>query len=119
MDTRDPAGMQFAHLSDEELRAAAANPSIPAKLLPALKAELRGRQAGDSQKQQPWQHAPTPAAVRLPNELRVVVTDIHMSFGSMVVFMVKWTLASIPAILILLLLYFLGLGLVVGIFGGR
>ena len=32
---------------------------------------------------------------------RVVVSDIQMSFGSMVVFMVKWALASIPAMLIL------------------
>ena len=33
--------------------------------------------------------------------LRVVVTDVHMPFGSMVVFMVKWSLASIPALFIL------------------
>ena len=32
---------------------------------------------------------------------RVVVTDIHMPFWSMVIFMVKWALASIPAIIIL------------------
>ena len=35
------------------------------------------------------------------NLQRVVVTDIHMPFWSMVVFMVKWALASIPAIIIL------------------
>ena len=35
------------------------------------------------------------------NIQRVVVTDIHMPFWSMVVFMVKWALASIPAIIIL------------------
>lgn len=34
----------------------------------------------------------------------VVVADIRMGFGSMVVFMVKWVLASIPALLILALL---------------
>ncbi len=33
----------------------------------------------------------------------VTVTDIKMPFGSMVVFMVKWALASIPAIIILFL----------------
>jgi hypothetical protein len=32
------------------------------------------------------------------------VTDIHMPFGSMVGFMVKWVIASIPAIIILFLL---------------
>ncbi|WP_305906456.1 hypothetical protein Q9L42_001130 [Methylomarinum sp. Ch1-1] len=31
----------------------------------------------------------------------VVVTDIRMPFMSMVVFMVKWVIASIPAFLIL------------------
>ena len=35
---------------------------------------------------------------------RVVVTDIHMPFWSMVIFMVKWALASIPAIIILTLI---------------
>jgi hypothetical protein len=34
----------------------------------------------------------------------VTVTDIKMPFGSMVVFMVKWAVASIPAIVILTLL---------------
>ena len=38
----------------------------------------------------------------MPESQRVIVTDIHMSFGSMVSFMVKWTIASIPAFLILL-----------------
>jgi hypothetical protein len=31
----------------------------------------------------------------------VTVTDIKMPFTSMVIFMLKWTLASIPAILII------------------
>jgi hypothetical protein len=34
----------------------------------------------------------------------VVVTDIRMSFISMVIFMVKWAIAAIPAIIILALL---------------
>ena len=42
----------------------------------------------------------------------VVVTDIHMSFNSMVWFMVKWAIASIPAVIILVfiasLVYVLG-----------
>ena len=32
---------------------------------------------------------------------RVVVTDIDMKFGTMIVFMVKWAIAAIPATLIL------------------
>jgi uncharacterized membrane protein YcjF (UPF0283 family) len=35
---------------------------------------------------------------------RVVVTDIQMPFGSMIRFMVKWAIASLPAFLILSLL---------------
>jgi hypothetical protein len=34
----------------------------------------------------------------------VIVRDIQMPFGSMVVFMVKWTIASIPALVILVIL---------------
>jgi len=34
-------------------------------------------------------------------EQHVVVTDIRMPFMSMVIFMVKWVIASIPAIFIL------------------
>lgn len=45
-----------------------------------------------------------------PNQSRaseVVVKDIEMSFFSMVRFMVKWTLASIPAVIILSFIGFL------------
>ncbi len=34
----------------------------------------------------------------------VIVTDVRMRFGSMVVFMIKWALASIPAMIILVLI---------------
>ena len=37
----------------------------------------------------------------------VIVTDIRMSFWSMVVFMVKWAIAAIPAFIIL---GFIGMG---------
>jgi len=37
-------------------------------------------------------------------EKRVVVTDINMPFMSMVIFMVKWVVASIPAFIILSIL---------------
>jgi len=36
-----------------------------------------------------------------PTRNEVVVTDIQMSFGSMVLFMVMWTIASVPAMVIL------------------
>ncbi|HEX2851751.1 MAG TPA: hypothetical protein VHO24_00835 [Opitutaceae bacterium] len=35
----------------------------------------------------------------------VTVTDVRMPFGSMVVFMVKWAIASIPAAMILFALF--------------
>ena len=35
---------------------------------------------------------------------KVIVTDFNMSFGSMVTFMVKWAVASIPAMLIVVFL---------------
>ena len=57
-----------------------------------------------------------------PNTLkwkRVIVTDVKMKFGSMVVFMIKWVIASIPAMIILALLssaiFGFGLGLIKGL----
>jgi hypothetical protein len=38
------------------------------------------------------------------NSQSVIVKDIHMPFLSMVVFMVKWAIAAIPAFLILIIL---------------
>jgi hypothetical protein len=48
----------------------------------------------------------------------VVVTDIKMSFSSMVVFMVKWAIATIPAIIILTAVGSITWGLLNLIFGG-
>lgn len=36
-----------------------------------------------------------------PQPSSVIVTDINMRFGSMVWFMVKWVIATIPALIIL------------------
>jgi hypothetical protein len=47
-----------------------------------------------------------------PIEARIV--DVHMPFGSMVAFMVKWSIAAIPAILILALVGAAVAGLVAG-----
>ena len=48
----------------------------------------------------------------------VIVTDIRMNFGSMVEFMVKWVLASIPALIILAMIFFL-FSAVLGISGKK
>ena len=44
----------------------------------------------------------------------VIVTNVKMPFGSMVIFMIKWALASIPAAIILFAIY----AIVVAVFGG-
>lgn len=47
------------------------------------------------------------AIEKYPGAQPVVVVDMRMSFWSMVVFMVKWVIASIPAFLILAVLWVL------------
>jgi CHASE2 domain-containing sensor protein len=49
--------------------------------------------------------------------LRVIVTDIHMSFGSMVVFIVKWAIAAIPAMVILFAIATLMAAFLASLFG--
>lgn len=44
----------------------------------------------------------------------VVITDIKMPFSSMIVFMIKWALASIPALIILIVIG----AILAGIFAG-
>ena len=53
-----------------------------------------------------------------PASQAVTVVDIRMPFGSMVIFLIKWALASIPAILILWLILALIIGLLSLVFGG-
>jgi hypothetical protein len=45
------------------------------------------------------------------NDNHVVITDIKMPFMSMVTFMVKWILASIPAFIILGIIGAIGAGI--------
>lgn len=49
----------------------------------------------------PRQTQAQPVKVTFPDEMAVRVVDIKMPFWSMVGFMVKWAIASIPAFLIL------------------
>ena len=51
-------------------------------------------------------------------ETRVVVTDISMPFISMVIFMIKWVIASIPAFIILSILWAIVMAILSTIFGG-
>lgn len=52
------------------------------------------------------------------SEKRVVVTDISMPFVSMVIFMIKWVIASIPAFIILSILWAIVTTIVGMIMGG-
>jgi hypothetical protein len=49
-----------------------------------------------------------------PIKQEVVVTDVHMPFSSMVIFMVKWAIAAIPAFLILVVIGAITWGVVIG-----
>ena len=51
------------------------------------------------------------------DDQKVVVTDIRMPFWSMVIFMVKWVFASIPAIIIFSLLMSLIMAVIMTLFG--
>ena len=56
--------------------------------------------------------------VQFPKKMNVDVKDIDMSFGNMVMFMVKWAISSIPAFIILFLIGFavaVALGLITSI----
>jgi hypothetical protein len=54
----------------------------------------------------------------MENQSEVTITDVKMPFGSMVVFMVKAAIASIPAVIILTIIYGVVAFMMAGIFGG-
>jgi len=49
---------------------------------------------------------------------KVVVTDIKIPFGSMVVLMVKWAVATIPALIILSVIGTITFGIINALMGG-
>ena len=55
------------------------------------------------------------SATQSHNANEVIITDIKMKFGSMVEFMVKWAFASIPAIIILIALFYLITAILIGL----
>jgi hypothetical protein len=60
---------------------------------------------------------PQPMPVAIVKKQEVTVTDVQMPFGSMVWFMVKWTIATIPAFLILLTIGMVAVALFTAVFG--
>ena len=73
----------------------AETPAVAAKVTPTDAMPSEG-------KEPPTMPAASPTERR--SAARVVVTDIHMSFESMVIFLVKLAIAMIPAAIILFLL---------------
>jgi len=78
-------------------------------------ASLRGAPTVDVTMQSPT--VTGGSAVHVPVSVnRVVVTDIDMPFGSMVRFMVKWAIASIPAFVILFIIGMIVTAMFAGMF---
>ena len=70
----------------------------------------------------PTQSVPTsaagigkPSAIVQPVMGQVKIIDFEMPFGSMVTFMIKWAIASIPAMIILFIAGFILSSLLIGI----
>jgi hypothetical protein len=61
--------------------------------------------------------APAPRIEIPPFPDKIKISDIEMKFTSMVVFMVKWAIAAIPAYIILLIITFVLIFLIFVIFG--
>jgi hypothetical protein len=78
---------------------------------PALTAQLSGRDLLN-----PGERG---SRVQLPSgPQQVTVIDVNMPFGSMVGFMVKWAIASIPALIILFVLSMVLIAIASVVFGG-
>ena len=54
----------------------------------------------------------------METEQRVVVVDVNMKFGTMVLFLVKLAIASIPAAIILIAIGAVASAVLGGLFGG-
>jgi hypothetical protein len=94
---------KYSKMSDDDLLEIEADcHSLVIEAKEALEQELKKRNIAISDS---GATAPPKHLNRIgPSE--VVVTDIRMPFLSMVFFMVKWTLASIPALVILTIIAF-------------
>lgn len=60
----------------------------------------------------------SPTAAPLEPAMRVVITDFDMPFWSMVALMIKWTVAFIPAAIIIGIIGVVGSALFVGLISG-
>ena len=127
---------RYRELSGDTLRAIAKDPLTPEEDRDAIQAEFERRRhertarTGRSTPSAKEMTSPSAsmtsrhrrAATEGPREGRasvqeVTVRDLDMPFASMVVFMVKWALASIPAFIILFAIFFVFFLLLRGFIG--
>lgn len=59
----------------------------------------------------------TSIEINTRNNGSVIISDVNMTFGSMVVFMIKWAIAAIPAAIILFILGWFFMIMFSGLFG--
>jgi hypothetical protein len=92
---------RFANMSTDELIQARLARDISAADAEEIQQELLRRRAGREPGPGPARGAleERSGSAREPRPVRIV--DFDMPFGSMVVFMLKWTFAAIPAMLLL------------------
>lgn len=96
-----------------------ADPDAPPDAVTIKLREKAKAQEAHRQQDSPSEQSATDQRFIEPRTLgEVVVTDIRMPFGSMVVFMIKWAIASIPATIILSLLLFAIFLLLASVVGG-
>ncbi len=104
-------------LAAEEAAAEAAKPkpNVASKLADGWQGAMVSVEEGRRQREAEQQRnmAAREAAAARP----VVVVDISMSFWSMVFFMVKWAIAAIPAIIILLIIFSVAVGFISAFLG--
>lgn len=115
---------RYRELSGDALRELLRDRRLPREDQDAIHAEFERRRAERTARlNRPGTAASDGVGVRIAAESRggggareskrptaaqqVTVTDIDMPFGSMVSFMVRWSLASIPAFIILFAIFFL------------
>ena len=79
-----------------------ASPSVSVPVLPALPTGLPPIEPVPAAVVDSPPELPVPPTFPAsPSPVQVTVTDFQMPFGSMVLFLVKWVLAAIPALIIL------------------
>jgi hypothetical protein len=101
MAQQDPANK---HMSDSDMRA---------KYEEHLNSN-QNSETGKSEHKATSSGAPSPITGFSSGLSDVTITDIDMPFGAMVKFMVKWSLAAIPAFTILVVIF----SIVFAVFGG-